>query len=93
MDVTKYKIGVSAGFPYELVNRSLVGSGSAIVPVDLAANVSRLHKTLFETEEYTPSFIVQTLSDTIMQKTGVTDKTKPENTDKYDDVSGDIGTK
>ena len=92
MDVTKYKIGVSAGFPYELVNRDLSGSGSTVVPVDLAANVSKLHKTLFDAEDYKPSFIVQTLSETIMKKTGVTANTKPENTDKYDDISGDTGT-
>lgn len=92
MDVTKYKIGTSAGFPYELVNRDLSGSGSTVVPVDLAANVSRLHETLFGTKDYKPSFVVQTISQTIMDKTGVDADTKPENTDKYDDTSGATGT-
>lgn len=91
-DVAQYKIGVSAGFPYELVNRNLSGSGSTVVPVDLEANVIRLHKTLFDTEDYKPSFVVHTISQTIMDKTGVTEKTKPENTDKYDDTHGANGT-
>ena len=92
-DVTNYSIKTSAGFPYELVNRNLAGSGDTVVPVDLAANVSRLHNTLFGTENYTPSFVVQTISQTIIDKTGVTPDTKPENTNKYDDTHGQTGTK
>jgi LCP family protein required for cell wall assembly len=91
-DVTKYSINTSAGFPYEMVIRNLAGNGSTVVPVDLEANVSKLHNVLFGTENYEPSFIVQTLGQTIMDKTGVTDKTKPENTDKYDDTHGADGT-
>lgn len=91
-DVMKYSINTSAGFPYEMVIRDLAGNGSTVVPVDLEANVSKLHKVLFGTENYEPSFIVQTLGQTIMDKTGVTDKTKPENTDKYDDTHGADGT-
>ena len=54
--------------------------------------ISTLYNTLFGTENYDPSFIVKTLGKTIMDKTGVTDKTKPENTDKYDDTHGADGT-
>lgn len=92
MDVTQYKIGVSAGFPYELVTRDLSGTGDTVVAVDLAANVSRLHQTLFDSQDYTPSFAVETISDTIMDKTGVDENTKPYNTDEYDNIAGDTGT-
>ena len=92
MDVTKYKIGISAGFPYELVTRDLSGSGDTVVAVDLEANVSKLHKTLFGTENYKPSFVVHTISQTIMDKTGVDENTKPYNTNEYDNISGADGT-
>ena len=91
-DVTKYTIGISAGFPYELVTRNLAGSGDTVVPVSLENNVSKLHKTLFDTENYKPSHAVHALSQAIMQKTGVDENTKPYNTDEYDNISGADGT-
>lgn len=91
-DVAKYSIDTSAGFPYELVTRDLSGSGDTVVPVDLEANVSKLHKTLFGTENYKPSYVVHTISQTIMDKTGVDENTKPYNTNEYDNNAGENGT-
>ncbi len=92
LDVPKYKIGISAGFPFELVTRDISGSGDTVIPVSLERNVIRLHKTLFDEADYTPSYSVKAISNIIMKKTGVTENTKPANTDKYDNVAGDDGT-
>ena len=91
-DVTKYTIQTSAGFPYDLVTRNLSGSGDTVVPVDLEANVSKLHYTLFGEENYKPSYAVHAVSQTIMQKTGVDENTKPYNLGEYDNISGADGT-
>ncbi|MGN1154954.1 MAG: LCP family protein [Agathobacter sp.] len=91
-DVTKYTIQTSAGFPYDLVTRNLSGSGDTVVPVDLEANVSKLHYTLFGTEDYKPSYAVHAVSQAIMQKTGVDENTKPYNLGEYDNISGADGT-
>ena len=91
-DVMKYTIQTSAGFPYDLVTRTLTGSGDTVVPVDLEANVSKLHYTLFGTENYEPSHAVHAVSQAIMQKTGVDENTKPYNLGEYDNISGADGT-
>ena len=91
-DVTKYSIETSAGFPYALVTRDLSGSGDTVVPVDLEANVSKLHYTLFGTENYKPSYAVHAISQAIMQKTGVTEKTKPYPMGDYENNAGENGT-
>lgn len=91
-DVAKYSIETSAGFPYDLVTRKLSGSGDTVVPVDLEANVSKLHYTLFGTENYKPSYAVHAVSQAIMQKTGVDENTKPYNLDEYNNISGADGT-
>lgn len=91
-DVTKYRIGVSAGFPYELVTRVLTSSGDSVIPVTLEQNVTRLHQVLFDTTDYKPSYAVKFISDTIINKTGVDENTPPYNTDKYDNIAGESGT-
>lgn len=91
-DVTKYSIQTSGGFPYDLVAKSLSGSGSTVIPVDLEANVSKLHKTLFDEENYKPSYAVHIISQTIMDKTGVDENTKPYDMSQYEDISGADGT-
>ena len=91
-DVANYSIETSAGFPYALVTRDLSGSGDSVVPVDLEANVSKLHYTLFGTENYKPSYAVHAISQAIMQKTGVDENTKPYPMGDYENNAGENGT-
>ena len=92
MDVQKYKIGSTTGFPFDLVTRSLSGSGDTVVPVSLENNVSKLHAYMFATEGYTPSFSVQAVSDAIIEKTGVDENTKPYDMEDYNNTAGQGGT-
>ena len=58
-DVLSYDIVGETGFPFEK-DAHTYKKVSYVFPVDLAANVSRLHEFLFETENYEPS---QTVKD------------------------------
>ena len=57
------------GWPYETkgatINKVWYGA-----PIDLADNVSRLHKNLFGTENYEPTDTVKSISENIIKKTG-----------------------
>ena len=92
MDVQKYEIGSTTGFPFDLVTRSLSGTGDTVVPVSLENNVSKLHAYMFGTEGYVPSFSVQAISNAIIEKTGVDEDTKPYNMDDYNNTAGQDGT-
>lgn len=70
-DVASYSMGESAGFPFDKTTAN-VDAGDCVVPVNLAANVTQLHEFLFGDEEgYIPSATVQSISDTIMNRTGI----------------------
>lgn len=92
MDVREYEISSTSGFPFDLVNRSLSGSGDSVVPVSLTNNVSKLHEYLFGTADYVPSLSVRAINDTIIDKTGVDENTTPYDMDQYNDTSGQNGT-
>lgn len=91
-DVTKYKIGSTTGFPFDLVTDKLSGSGDTVIPVSLENNVSKLHAYMFEAEDYTPSFSVQAISNAIIEKTGVDEDTPPYDLDDYNNTAGQDGT-
>ena len=59
-----YNVTENFGWPYEtdgkMINKVWYG-----VPIDLAKNVSELHKQLFNEENYVPSETVQKISDSI----------------------------
>lgn len=59
--ITKYKITDETGFPFEKVAHNY-NKVSYVFPVDLAANVTELHKFLFNDTSYTPSTTVQEYS-------------------------------
>lgn len=63
----KYKIKGSTGFPYDVQGGSLDGV-SYVFPVDLASNVTKLHKDLFGRKNYKPSSKVMEISNTIINK-------------------------
>lgn len=71
-EVGKYNIVAKDGFPFEeyRATGNLGGKGSCVIPVDLKANVTKLHSFLFESEEYVMSEQVQEYSQKISADTG-----------------------
>lgn len=69
--LTKYKVTVSEGFPFESNRGSwTVGSkGSCVIPLTLEENVTLLHEILFEKEAYNTSKEVKTYSKLIEEET------------------------
>ena len=70
-DIGSYSLGENTGFPFDQVATTLNVAGDCVVPVNLAANVSRLHAFLFGEEGYEPSQTVREISDTIIYNTGI----------------------
>ena len=91
-DVTKYSISSTTGFPFDVTTDKLSGSGDTVIPIVLEENVSKLHEYMFGTVDYDPSFSVKAISDTIIEKTGVDEDTKPYNMDDYNNTAGQNGT-
>ena len=91
-DVTKYTIKETTGFPTQLTTGDLSNIRDVMIPIDLSANVTRLHQFLFENEEYVPSNTVEVIDESIIQKTGVTEDTPSHNMDKYNNTAGADGT-
>jgi len=67
-DALNYKITDSIGWPYEVKGITLDRWYG--VPVNLEKNVSKLHKELFEEEDYSPTETVKSISNQIIKKTG-----------------------
>ena len=91
-DVASYNIASTTGFPFELTTENLAGSGDTVIPADLATNVVELHKYMFDDETYTLSSTVQTISDAIVYKTGITSESAKINTSDYNETAGATGT-
>ena len=70
-DIGEYEIVESCGFPAMdmLQSGTIGGKGSCVVPMDLTANVSKLHEILFGITDYQPSETVQEYSRQIQQDT------------------------
>lgn len=66
--VATYKIGESIGWPYEV--RGYTTPTWYGVPVTLEENVIRMHKELFNEEDYEPSAKVKEISNKIVKRTG-----------------------
>jgi LCP family protein required for cell wall assembly len=90
--IASYNIQSTTGFPFNLTTKTLTGQGDCVIPVDLAANVKELHEYMFEDYSFVPSQTVQTISDTVMTKTGVTEGAAQINTDDYNETAGANGT-
>lgn len=63
-----YNVTDSFGWPYEV--RGYKGVAWYAAPVNLEANVKKLHEQLFENEEYEVSETVKEISQSIINKTG-----------------------
>jgi anionic cell wall polymer biosynthesis LytR-Cps2A-Psr (LCP) family protein len=90
--VTSYSITSTTGFPFDLTTKSMSGQGDCVIPADLSANVKQLHEYMFGDLSYVPSQTVQTISDTIMNNTGITADSPLVNTDDYNETAGANGT-
>ena len=72
--VFSYELKESVGFPMAWQYYSTEAKGSCIAPEDLNENVITLHKFLFNTDGYTPTTAVQSISTQISAETGYTSK-------------------
>lgn len=70
-DLGEYEIVESCGFPaMDMLQSGTIGrKGSCVVPMDLTANVVKLHEILFGTTDYQPSETVKEYSRQIQQDT------------------------
>lgn len=91
-DVGSYSISSTTGFPFELTTKSISPMGDTVVPADLITNVKELHAYMFDDTNYIPSQTVQTISDTIINNTGITTESALINTSDYNETAGANGT-
>ena len=91
-DITAYDIVATTGFPFELTTVDLQKTGSTVIPIGLTSNVEKLHKFLYNGENYMPSNTVQNISSSIESLTGVTASTAPIDVSEYNDTVGKNGT-
>ena len=66
-----YTLGEQTGFPFDQYPADLPDAGDCVVPVNLAANVSRLHQFLYGTADYNPTDTVWQISNQITANTGI----------------------
>lgn len=71
LNITKYQLGETAGFPMARGEANMVKKGSVVVPATLESNVKLLHNFLFGDEDYTPSDSVKNISAKIASDTGI----------------------
>lgn len=90
--VSEYEIVSTTGFPFEMTTKKIKGAGDSVIPIVLEQNVKELHAYLFEEAEYETSATVKTISDAIIQKTGINEGTSAINTEGYNDTAGQSGT-
>lgn len=84
LDIGKYHIGETDGFPFTRGDMKMGKKGDCVIPQTLITNVGELHKFLFAKENYEPSDMVKKISakiaaDSGMYKDGtyVDDSSKP----------------
>lgn len=72
-DMFNYKLGDNSGFPFDLQTPdSIPGyTGSYVVPVGLAQNVTKAHEFLFDDKNYQPTETVEEISDKLSNMTGI----------------------
>lgn len=91
-DVNKYEIASTTGFPFKLSTASLPKTGSTVVAADLETNVVQLHEYLYGDEEYEISATVKSISEEIVNATGVTKDSDCIDTSNYNETVGADGT-
>lgn len=71
LNITKYQLGDTSGFPDQRGEANMGKKGACVVPATLESNVKRLHNFLFGDEDYTPSETVRNISAKIASDTGI----------------------
>ena len=72
LNVTKYHIGETGGFPFERSEANMgKARGACIIPQTLESNVTQLHQFLFGDEEYEPTEAVKRISEKISSDSGI----------------------
>ncbi len=72
LNVSKYYIGDTAGFPFDRSEANLgKARGACIIPQTLESNVTQLHQFLFGDEAYEPTDAVKKISEKISADSGV----------------------
>lgn len=91
-NILNYNIVGTSGFPYAVTTSEDVRNhtGSYVVPIDFAGNVSQLHQNIFAEDWYEPSMKVKQIHDDIIYLTGVSENTTAmQTTFDGDTVEGD----
>lgn len=71
LDISKYHIGETGGFPFARGDMKMGKKGDCVIPQTLETNVSELHKFLFDKENYEPSDMVKKISAKIAADSGM----------------------
>ncbi len=69
-DVNKFELTDTTGFPFDK-DTTRISKLSYVIPLTLESNVIALHKLLYNTDNYKPSQRLISISDTIVEKTGM----------------------
>lgn len=70
LDIGKYHIGETGGFPSSHGDMIMGKKGDCVIPQSLETNVTELHKFLFDKEDYKPSDTVKKISTKIAADSG-----------------------
>lgn len=71
LNITKYKLGETGGFPTAKGDANMGKKGLCVIPQTLESNVVELHKFLFGDEAYTTTDTVKKISAKISSDTGM----------------------
>ncbi len=71
LDISKYHIGETGGFPFARGDMKMGKKGDCVIPQTLETNVAELHKFLFDKEDYEPSDMVKKISAKIAADSGM----------------------
>lgn len=71
LNISKYHIGETAGFPSARTSAKVGSKGDCVIPLTLESNVVELHQFLFGDEAYVPTETVKQISSKISSDTGM----------------------
>lgn len=71
LDIGKYHIGETGGFPFARGDTKMGKKGDCVIPQTLETNVEQLHKFLFDKDDYVPSNMVKKISAKIAADSGM----------------------
>lgn len=71
LDIGKYHIGETGGFPFARDAMTIGKKGDCVIPQTLESNVSELHKFLYDKENYDPTAMVKKISAKISADSGM----------------------